>query len=479
MFLAQPSQAGDFRVVHQIFAVPVVRLAIDEHAGIVQQRGACEHGAGLKIQMVIGPELIEELQGQHPNLLGVIQIAAHPASKGFRADQHFVGMLVLFFRQLRRADLCGCQLVQQPFAHADPRRDHVPQPQPGATVTSTMAATPMTSARSRRTLNDFIRPSTPSCRMCHRRSRSSRGFSVVKPPMRGPAASVARVSALPPQATLYDSVRAWPRRQRALQHGQHVQANFVGGMFVNHALGFERFHQPDSAQRQADAFVQHAVAELIQLQAAAAQIENESRRIEIAKCAQHRHPHQASLFIAGDHFQIDSGGVPDAIDQNVAVAGFARGAGGDGAIGDDLVRVHDAAEFAKGVSGIAQGLAIKLSRSKCGVAQAHRSAHRFDNFPVVRGANARDDQPKGVRAGVNRRQMDGFAEVSAPQGGQRRGWPVVRALNAQMGGNAFSQVPLFTVATLASPSIAEKTVALGKGFKFFLDFCLIHDERLE
>ena len=38
---------------------------------------------------------------------------------------------------------------------------------------------------------------------------------------------------------------------------------------------------------------------------------------------------------------------------------------------------------------------------------------------------------------------------------------------------------LFTETTLASPSMRQKAVALGKRFKFFFDFCLIQDEGLK
>ena len=62
-----------------------------------------------------------------------------------------------------------------------------------------------------------------------------------------------------------------------------MQPNFVRGVFVNHALRVERFHQPDRSERQADAFLQDAAPQFVELQAAAAQIEDEARRIEIAQ----------------------------------------------------------------------------------------------------------------------------------------------------------------------------------------------------
>ena len=54
----------------------------------------------------------------------------------------------------------------------------------------------------------------------------------------------------------------------------------------------------------------------------------------------------------------------------------------------------------------------------------------------------------------------------------------MRALNAKMGGNTLAQFRIDgDDARLAVHR--QKAVALGKRFKFFFDFCLIHNERLE
>ena len=74
------------------------------------------------------------------------------------------------------------------------------------------------------------------------------------------------------------------------------------------------------------------------------------------------------------------------------------------------------AEFAERGGGVAQSLAVKFPGRKCRMAQAHRRAHRFDNFPVVGGTDARDDQAKRVRPGVDRREVDGFAESQRHRG---------------------------------------------------------------
>ena len=84
------AQAGNFRVVDKIFAMAMMRLAIDQHAAIVKRRGRRKNGSRFKIHLMVGPELVEELQGQRPNLLGMFQIATHAAGKGFRPGEHLL-----------------------------------------------------------------------------------------------------------------------------------------------------------------------------------------------------------------------------------------------------------------------------------------------------------------------------------------------------------------------------------------------------
>jgi hypothetical protein len=100
----------------------------------------------------------------------------------------------------------------------------------------------------------------------------------------------------------------------------------------------------------------------------------------------------------------------DALNQHTAITGFARRAGGHGSIRGNASRIHDASEFAERRGGIAQCLAIEFSGSKYGVTEAHRRAHGLHDLPFVRGTDARNHQPERVGAGVNRRELDGFAK---------------------------------------------------------------------
>ena len=62
-------QLRNLRIVDEIFAVTVVRLAVDEHAAIVKHRGGCQNGSHFKIQMVVRPQLVKELEGENADLV--------------------------------------------------------------------------------------------------------------------------------------------------------------------------------------------------------------------------------------------------------------------------------------------------------------------------------------------------------------------------------------------------------------------------
>jgi hypothetical protein len=187
-----------------------------------------------------------------------------------------------------------------------------------------------------------------------------------------------------------------------------MQPDIVRGIFVNGAENVECLHQPHRPERKANTSSQDASSQLTDFQTAAAQIKNESRRVQISHRPERRHPDQARLFLAGDNFKIDLCQVPQAFDKNVAIAGLASSAGGNGAIGHDAVAVHDPAKLAEGRGCIAERLAIEFSGCECGVAQAHRRADGLDNLPIIGRMDTGDNQPERVRARINRGEMQWF-----------------------------------------------------------------------
>ena len=130
----------------------------------------------------------------------------------------------------------------------------------------------------------------------------------------------------------------------------------------------------------ADAMFQHAALIKIQLQAAAAEIENQPRLHAVAQRPLHGGANQARFFLAADHFQFDSGFSLDAIHQAAVIARFARRGGGHGAIGADVVLVHAIAELAEGARGAGNCVAADDAAGERVVAQAHRGAFAIQNF---------------------------------------------------------------------------------------------------
>ena len=59
----------------------VVRFAMDEMPGIVKRRCSFQNRSQFEIHVMVGPQLVKELQGKATNLLSVFQVATHPAGK--------------------------------------------------------------------------------------------------------------------------------------------------------------------------------------------------------------------------------------------------------------------------------------------------------------------------------------------------------------------------------------------------------------
>jgi len=93
------------------------------------------------------------------------------------------------------------------------------------------------------------------------------------------------------------------------------------------------------------------VAKNIDFEAAPAKIDDAVGRRFRAESGGSGFPAEARFFFRGDDFQAKAGGLLDPADESAAVAGFAGGAGGDGAIFGDAVFLHDFVEMAKGFDG--------------------------------------------------------------------------------------------------------------------------------
>src|ERR1700722_3168959 len=116
-------------------------------------------------------------------------------------------------------------------------------------------------------------------------------------------------------------------------------------IFIDCAIQLESFHQPDGSQWQPDAMLQNSALVKIQLQAAAAEIENHPRLRAISQGPLHRLATQPRLLFAADYFQFNSGLAPYPIHQSPMVARLARRRRRHRAIRADVVLVHAVPEL--------------------------------------------------------------------------------------------------------------------------------------
>ena len=174
------------------------------------------------------------------------------------------------------------------------------------------------------------------------------------------------------------------------------------GVFVDRAFDRKRFHQPDRTERQSDAMLQHAALEKIHFQAAAAQIENQTRPDCAAQRPTDGRANQPCFFLAANYFEFDPGFAPDAFSQPPVVAGLARRGCRHRAIGAHVMMVHAIAEMAERADRPRNRIRIEHSPGKRVVPQTHRGAFAFKDGNVLRRGGAPNRQADGVRSGVNR-----------------------------------------------------------------------------
>src|ERR1700722_2372143 len=148
-------------------------------------------------------------------------------------------------------------------------------------------------------------------------------------------------------------------------------AKAVGVVFVNCSVNGIRFHQTYGSEWEPNAMLEHSTLKEIQLQTAAAQVENQSWLQAVVQSPFHRGADQPGLFLVADHFQFEAGFPPDAVHQFAIVAGFSGGVGCEGAIISDLITVHTIAKLFEGASRSRNGVVIEQPAGKGIVAQAN------------------------------------------------------------------------------------------------------------
>ena len=144
-----------------------------------------------------------------------------------------------------------------------------------------------------------------------------------------------------------------------------------------------------------------AVAQDAQFQAASAKVDDAARRGFRTERGEDRFAAQAGFFCGVDHFQRNSGLLFDAANKRVAIAGFAGGTGGHGAIFCDAELIHGFLEMTESLDGFFEKFFAEAVANENTFAETQRVTFIVERFDVERGVGAGDGQTHGVGAGVD------------------------------------------------------------------------------
>jgi len=158
------------------------------------------------------------------------------------------------------------------------------------------------------------------------------------------------------------------------EEGAKVAADLFGLGGTNGAGDAERGHQADGAYRKLGALQDGMIAKNIDFEAAAAEIDDAVRRSFRAESGDRGFPAEAGFFFCGDDFEANAGGLLDAVEERATVAGFAGGAGGDGAILGDTVFFHEFMEMTKGFDGFLEDFFAEAVTDENAFAETEREA---------------------------------------------------------------------------------------------------------
>src|SRR5271170_4934549 len=322
----------------------------------------------------------------------VIQAAGEPA----RAGEQFGGAAFFFFGRGADGILFGDEVEQYSFADADARNEHAAQVQPlrqriennrGDTDDFGAVFADAEDAHAAGHVESEHAPGLIAQQArIDRRNAFDHGAG-------GNAYQGFGVTAAGDSDGTAEAGRGW---HGAAQQGEDVMAQTVGVVFVNRAFDGKSFHQADGAEGKSDALLENAALVKIQLETAAAEIEDQARLDAVSQRPLRGRTNQARFFLAADYFQFYSGFALHAIHQAAVIARFASGGGGYGAIGAHIVLIHAIAKLPEGAGSAGDGVATDHPAREGVVAQAHGGAFAIENLDVLGRSGAGDYQADGV-----------------------------------------------------------------------------------
>src|SRR5450755_54595 len=219
------------------------------------------------------------------------------------------------------------------------------------------------------------------------------------------------------------------------------------------------------------------VAENIDLQAAAAKIDDATRGRIRPQRSNGGFAAQTRFLGAADHFEGDAAFSLDLAEELFAIAGFAGGARGYGAVLGYAVFLHHFLEMAKGFHALLENILGEAVAQEHAFAQAKGVALVVEGLDVQGGVSSGDGEADGVRACVDRGDVDGLGHSwwLPPEMRKRRRRRVFGGANSQAFADSLAQLLVYGGDAGLAVEFDE-IVALGHDFEFALDHGLVADE---
>src|SRR5271170_556947 len=290
-------------------------------------------------------------------MLGVLRVVIQAAREPAGAGEEFGGAAFFFFGGGAHGILFGDEVQQNSFAHADagneqsaeiePLRERIENNRGDADHFGAVLA----DAEHSHAAWDVEREHAPG--LIAQQARIYGGDALDH----GCGGHTHQRFGVPAAGDGNRAAEAGRRRHGAAQKREDVMAQAVGVVFVNRAFDGKSLHQADGAERKSDAIFQHAALIEVQLQAAAAQIEDQARLDAVSQGPQRSGADQARFFFAADYFEFDSGFALHTIHKAAIIARFTCGGGGYGAVSADIVLIHAIAKLAESPRGAGDGVA--------------------------------------------------------------------------------------------------------------------------
>ena len=316
-------------------------------ADVVKQGAGFEFDAGLGGEMMQRLQGVEEHDAEFADVLGVALVIFEAAAEAACADEHLAGFDGVAVRLLAGKGFAG-DFLDDAFADADGRNEELADIEitaednedDGGDAHDVSAIT--TDAVGFHALANIALEDVGKAVAKQRNIECRKAFAARAGSDVGKSFGVATEG----DGELIDQIGAIGNA--GFEKGAEIAANLFGLDRANGAGDAERGHQANRADGKLSAVENGVVAEKIDFEAAAAEINDAVGRRFRTESGDGGFPAEARFFLCGDDFEAKTGGLLDAVNKRAAVTGFAGGAGGDGAIFGDAVFLHEFVEMTEG-----------------------------------------------------------------------------------------------------------------------------------